>query len=225
MGKDKKEKAAAAEAADAGAGEASYEAKSKFCSVIAKPLADEKLCKKVLKLAKKASKRKQIRRGVKEVVKALRKNAKGWVLGQAPGAGVHDFWRNRYRLRRAMHGATIMHGCHHDGMHHPQHVRGGRVGAACDHLAPTLPWPQASAARWDTLFPPTYARTVPQWPHAPWPVRYCCTQRLLVSARKHTLRVYSPSARDRTPSLTLAMRAPPPAGYASWRETSPPSTC
>lgn len=54
-----------------------YEQKKKFCAVIAKPLADEKLCKKVYKLAKKASKRKQIRRGVKEVVKALRKNSKG----------------------------------------------------------------------------------------------------------------------------------------------------
>lgn len=54
-----------------------YESKKRFCSVIAKPLADEKLCKKVYRLAKKASKRKQIRRGVKEVVKALRKNSKG----------------------------------------------------------------------------------------------------------------------------------------------------
>ncbi len=57
--------------------ELSWETKVKFCSVIAKPLSDEKMCKRVLKLAKKASKRKQIRRGVKEVVKALRKNAKG----------------------------------------------------------------------------------------------------------------------------------------------------
>ncbi|KAJ9512724.1 hypothetical protein QJQ45_019058 [Haematococcus lacustris] len=54
-----------------------YEAKAKFCSIIAKPLADEKLCKKVLKLCKKASKAKAIRRGVKEVVKALRKKQKG----------------------------------------------------------------------------------------------------------------------------------------------------
>lgn len=46
-------------------------------SVIAKPLADEKLGKKVLKLAKKGAKRKQIKRGVKEVVKALRKNTQG----------------------------------------------------------------------------------------------------------------------------------------------------
>lgn len=57
--------------------EVSYEEKIKYCSVIAHPLADEKLSKKVLKLVKKASKKKQVRRGVKEVVKALRKNAKG----------------------------------------------------------------------------------------------------------------------------------------------------
>lgn len=52
-------------------------AKKSAISVIAKPLADEKLCKKVLKLAKKGAKRKQIKRGVKEVVKALRKNTQG----------------------------------------------------------------------------------------------------------------------------------------------------
>ncbi len=50
---------------------------TRFVSVIANPLADEKLCKKVLKLCKKASKRKAVRRGVKEVVKALRKKQKG----------------------------------------------------------------------------------------------------------------------------------------------------
>lgn len=60
----------------------SYEQKRKFCSVIAKPLADEKLCKKLLKMTKKAAKRKQIKRGVKEVVKALRKNVKGCALRQ-----------------------------------------------------------------------------------------------------------------------------------------------
>jgi H/ACA ribonucleoprotein complex subunit 2 len=57
--------------------ELSYEERKKFCSVIASPLADEKLCKKVLKLSKKAAKRKQLKRGVKEVVKAIRKNTKG----------------------------------------------------------------------------------------------------------------------------------------------------
>jgi H/ACA ribonucleoprotein complex subunit 2 len=74
MGKNKEAKEP--EAAEGGEGP-SYEAKTKFCSVIANPLADEKLCKKVLKLCKKASKRKAIRRGVKEVVKALRKKQKG----------------------------------------------------------------------------------------------------------------------------------------------------
>jgi hypothetical protein len=42
----------------------------------------------VLKLAKKAAKRKQLKRGVKEVVKAIRKNVKGWAppLVQLTGA-------------------------------------------------------------------------------------------------------------------------------------------
>merc|ERR1711974_400005 len=40
---------------------------------IAKPLADSKHTKKLLKLVKKAIKEKAVRRGVKEVVKALRK--------------------------------------------------------------------------------------------------------------------------------------------------------
>lgn len=73
-------KEAAGEAADAPAS-TSYADKARFCSVIAKPLAEEKLCKRVLKLCKKATKRKQIRRGVKEVVKALRKKQKGCVVG------------------------------------------------------------------------------------------------------------------------------------------------
>lgn len=73
MGKSDKK-----EASDADVGEGkSYDEQKKFISVIAKPLADEKLCKKALKLAKKASKKKQIKRGVKEVVKAIRKNVKG----------------------------------------------------------------------------------------------------------------------------------------------------
>eukprot|EP00240_Pyramimonas_obovata_P007608 CAMPEP_0118924592 /NCGR_PEP_ID=MMETSP1169-20130426/2658_1 /TAXON_ID=36882 /ORGANISM="Pyramimonas obovata, Strain CCMP722" /LENGTH=155 /DNA_ID=CAMNT_0006865719 /DNA_START=107 /DNA_END=574 /DNA_ORIENTATION=+ len=51
----------------------------KVCA-IAKPLASEKLGKKVLSVIKKATKRKQIKRGVKEVVKALRKDAKGFCV-------------------------------------------------------------------------------------------------------------------------------------------------
>lgn len=71
MGKDK------SEAKESKKAEVSYEDRKKYISIIAKPLADEKLCKKVLKLSKKAAKKKQIKRGVKEVVKAIRKNQKG----------------------------------------------------------------------------------------------------------------------------------------------------
>lgn len=56
-----------------------YEKAIKFCAPIAKPLASQKLCKKVLKLCKKATKSKQVKRGVKEVVKAIRKKNKGCV--------------------------------------------------------------------------------------------------------------------------------------------------
>mmetsp|Transcript_39114 Transcript_39114/g.74949 ORF Transcript_39114/g.74949 Transcript_39114/m.74949 type:complete len:141 (-) Transcript_39114:244-666(-) len=47
---------------------------------IAKPLAGEKLTAKVLKVVKKAAKRKQMKRGVKEVVKALKKSQKGFCV-------------------------------------------------------------------------------------------------------------------------------------------------
>lgn len=46
-------------------------------SPIATPLADAKLKKRTLKLVKKAATSKQLKRGVKEVVKALRKGSKG----------------------------------------------------------------------------------------------------------------------------------------------------
>eukprot|EP00897_Mesotaenium_endlicherianum_P006075 jgi/Mesen1/5496/ME000276S04627 len=49
-------------------------------SPIAKPLAGKKLSKKALKVVKKAAKTKQLKRGVKEVVKALRKGQKGLCL-------------------------------------------------------------------------------------------------------------------------------------------------
>lgn len=78
MGKKDKAAKAAEEETNGDAGEGlDYSTRVKFCSTIAKPLADEKLCKKVLKLAKKAAKRKQLKRGVKEVVKAIRKDVKG----------------------------------------------------------------------------------------------------------------------------------------------------
>ena len=46
-------------------------------SVIAVPLAEDKLLKKTLKLVKRASKAKMVRRGVREVQKALRKKQRG----------------------------------------------------------------------------------------------------------------------------------------------------
>jgi H/ACA ribonucleoprotein complex subunit 2 len=52
----------------------------KFVSVISKPLASKKSSKKVHKLVKKASSAKVVRRGVKEVVKALRKGEKGFCI-------------------------------------------------------------------------------------------------------------------------------------------------
>ncbi|KAK9823969.1 hypothetical protein WJX72_006706 [[Myrmecia] bisecta] len=79
MGKEKKEKKEKKEAEVAtpvGTEERVFVRPTKLAP-IAKPLADDKLCKKVLKLAKKAAKKKQIKRGVKEVVKALRKNVTG----------------------------------------------------------------------------------------------------------------------------------------------------
>ena len=51
--------------------------KKVLLSPIAVPLADAKLKKRTLKLVKKAAIGKQLKRGVKEVVKALRKGSKG----------------------------------------------------------------------------------------------------------------------------------------------------
>lgn len=52
----------------------------KFVSVIAKPLAPKKTTKKLHKLVKKASQAKFVRRGVKEVVKAIRKGERGFCV-------------------------------------------------------------------------------------------------------------------------------------------------
>ena len=54
----------------ADAEEISYEQRAAHVTVISKPLAGKKLTKKVYKLVKKAAKAKQIKRGVKEVVKS-----------------------------------------------------------------------------------------------------------------------------------------------------------
>lgn len=60
--------------------EDNYEARMSAVLPFAKPLAPKKLNKKVLKTVKKASKAKHVKRGVKEVVKALRKGEKGLVI-------------------------------------------------------------------------------------------------------------------------------------------------
>jgi len=62
------------------AGDDDYDRKIKFVSVIAQPLASKKSTKKVHKLVKKAAQAKVVRRGVKEVVKALRKGEKGFCV-------------------------------------------------------------------------------------------------------------------------------------------------
>ncbi|KAK6205020.1 50S ribosomal protein L30e-like protein [Scheffersomyces amazonensis] len=61
-------------------GEDNYEKRLAAVLPFAKPLAPKKLNKKVLKTVKKASKAKHVKRGVKEVVKALRKGEKGLVI-------------------------------------------------------------------------------------------------------------------------------------------------
>ena len=80
--KQKKEKKAKKEKKEekeepAAPAEVDYETRCKACGPISSPLANKKLTKKLHKLVKKASGVKGIRRGVKEVVKALRKNEKG----------------------------------------------------------------------------------------------------------------------------------------------------
>ena len=54
-----------------------YEERAANINEIAQPLAGKKMTKKLHKLVKKAAKGKALRRGVKEVVKALRKNERG----------------------------------------------------------------------------------------------------------------------------------------------------
>lgn len=57
-----------------------YEDRVKAVNAIAHPLASKKSTKKVYKLVKKASGAKHVRRGVKEVVKGLRKGEKGLAI-------------------------------------------------------------------------------------------------------------------------------------------------
>ena len=71
------EKSPKKSSASAAAVTKSYEERVEAINVIAKPLTSKKSTKKAHKLVKKASSAKIIRRGVKEVVKAIRKNETG----------------------------------------------------------------------------------------------------------------------------------------------------
>ena len=57
-----------------------YEELITLVSVIAKPMASKKLTKKLYKLVKKSQKAKRLKRGVREVVKGLRKEEKGVIV-------------------------------------------------------------------------------------------------------------------------------------------------
>jgi len=61
-------------------GAKSYEERIKAVNVISQPLASKKSTKKVHKLVKKAAGQKQIRRGVKEVIKGIRKGETGLAI-------------------------------------------------------------------------------------------------------------------------------------------------
>mmetsp|Transcript_28704 Transcript_28704/g.33001 ORF Transcript_28704/g.33001 Transcript_28704/m.33001 type:complete len:159 (+) Transcript_28704:85-561(+) len=57
-----------------------YEERLPAVNVISQPLASKKSTKRAHKLVKKATSAKKLRRGVKEVVKAVRKNSKGLAI-------------------------------------------------------------------------------------------------------------------------------------------------
>jgi H/ACA ribonucleoprotein complex subunit 2 len=57
-----------------------YEERVKAVSIISHPLASKKSTKKIYKLVKKASSSKHIRRGVKEILKGVRKGDKGLAI-------------------------------------------------------------------------------------------------------------------------------------------------
>ncbi|XP_072315804.1 H/ACA ribonucleoprotein complex subunit 2-like protein [Eucyclogobius newberryi] len=82
MTKVKKEKAAEAPEVEEESApvEKSYQELIANVNPIAQPLASKKLCKKLYKCVKKASKVKQIRRGVKEVQKFINKGERGIVV-------------------------------------------------------------------------------------------------------------------------------------------------
>ena len=60
--------------------EKSYEELVTLVNAIAKPMAGRKLTKKLYKIVKKSQKAKRLKRGVREVVKGLRKGEKGLIV-------------------------------------------------------------------------------------------------------------------------------------------------
>ena len=60
--------------------ESLYEQRLPYVTPFSTPLADKKLNKKLLKLIKKSSKAKDCKRGIKEVIKAVKHNSKGLVI-------------------------------------------------------------------------------------------------------------------------------------------------
>ena len=77
----KKKKARTSEGGDdAGKGEKTYEDRIKAINAISSPLASKKSTKRIHKLVRKASSAKHVRRGVKELVKGVRKGDKGLAI-------------------------------------------------------------------------------------------------------------------------------------------------
>jgi len=81
MGKEKKEKRVSEAAEDAETTDGpSWEELVSRVGIIAKPLASKKLAKRLYKCIKKAQKQKQLRKGVRETQKFIRKGEKGLVI-------------------------------------------------------------------------------------------------------------------------------------------------
>ncbi|KAG7367651.1 LSU ribosomal protein L7Ae [Nitzschia inconspicua] len=78
--KKKSSKRDSSSSAAAASSSKTYEERVKAVNIIAQPLASKKSTKKAHKLVKKASQAKHIRRGVKEVVKGLRKGEQGLAI-------------------------------------------------------------------------------------------------------------------------------------------------
>ena len=83
-----------------------YDEKIKFVSAIARPLASKKSTKRLHKLVTKASKVKCVRRGVKEVVKALRKGEKGFCVIAGDISPV-DVISLAHHVRRSQHSLFL----------------------------------------------------------------------------------------------------------------------